>query len=155
VSPFFLRDRNFQYIFFHLVGFCCCCCCCCHGLSTDFLSNILSFLFTSIVMARHALFPETMIEPNNETLNSESDSNDDMLDDTEDDLETLLATLEGWNSPDDTSEQQTETKKSIYSSSSSSLEEKLTKELQVWRSKHEERNYDGWTSDEKQEFMVS
>jgi hypothetical protein len=106
-------------------------------------------------MARHALFPETMIDPNNETLNSESDSNDDMLDDTEDDLETLLATLEGWNSPDDTSEQQTETKKSIYSSSSSSLEEKLTKELQVWRSKHEERNYDGWTSDEKQEFMVS
>lgn len=103
-------------------------------------------------MARHALFPETMIEPTNETLNGESDSNDDMLDDTEDDLETLLATLEGWNSPD-ASEQQSETKKSI--DSSSSLEEKLTNELQVWRNKHEERNYDGWTSDEKQEFMVS
>jgi len=107
-------------------------------------------------MARHALFPETMIASNFQApLDDESDSfSDETVDDADDDLDALLKTLEGWSSPDKTQEQSETTKKSS-NDSSSPLEEVLAEELQAWRSQHAEQNYDEWTSEKKQEFMVS
>jgi len=103
-------------------------------------------------MARHALFPETMVESNNDFFDDESDSNDEVVDDTVDDLESLLATLEGWNSSD-TPGQKLDMKKTT--DSTRPFEGKLCEELQVWRSKHQKRKYDEWTSEEKQKFGVS
>ena len=107
-------------------------------------------------MARHALFPETIIESNfQRPIDDESDGiNDETVDDAEDELDALLATLDGWGSPETTEEQSSETKKSS-NDSSSPLEEVLAEELQAWRSQHAEQNYDEWTSEKKQEFMVS
>jgi len=102
-----------------------------------------------IVMARHALFPETMVESNNDFFDDESDSNDEVVDDTVDDLESLLATLEGWNSSD-TPGQKMDMKKTT--DSTRPFEDKLCEELQVWRSKHQKRKYDEWTSEEKHKF---
>eukprot|EP00532_Pseudo-nitzschia_australis_P007800 CAMPEP_0168174496 /NCGR_PEP_ID=MMETSP0139_2-20121125/6538_1 /TAXON_ID=44445 /ORGANISM="Pseudo-nitzschia australis, Strain 10249 10 AB" /LENGTH=662 /DNA_ID=CAMNT_0008092657 /DNA_START=130 /DNA_END=2118 /DNA_ORIENTATION=- len=111
-----------------------------------------------IVMARHALFPETIIESDFQAaVDDESDSmSDETMGRAEDDLDALLATLdglEGWNSSDSDEGQLSETATKANNDSSSSLEEKLTEELQAWRTQHVEQHYDDWAEEKKQEFM--
>ena len=108
-------------------------------------------------MARHALFPETIIESDFQAaVDGESDSmSDETMGGTEDDLDALLATLEGWNPSDSSKGQSSETATKSNNDSSSSLEERLTDELQAWRTHHVEQHYDDWAQEKKQEFMVS
>jgi len=101
-----------------------------------------------IVVARHALFPETMIESNTYD-NSANDGN--MIDDTEDDLETLLATLSGWNSPDTST---STIQPSVQKNNDSFSSEEFTEKLQIWRTKQVDKDYHEWTLGEKQEFML-
>mmetsp|Transcript_1291 Transcript_1291/g.3286 ORF Transcript_1291/g.3286 Transcript_1291/m.3286 type:complete len:658 (-) Transcript_1291:69-2042(-) len=105
-----------------------------------------------IVMARRALFPETVIESDFQA--AVDDESSGMGDESaaEDDLDALLATLEGWNSSDNQEQSSQATTKST-DDSSASLEEKLTEELQLFRRQHAEQNYDGWSPEKKKEFM--
>eukprot|EP00536_Pseudo-nitzschia_multiseries_P005196 jgi/Psemu1/254295/estExt_Genewise1Plus.C_950015 len=106
-----------------------------------------------IVMARHALFPETVIESDFQAANDDVSSGMDDESGAEDDLDALLATLEGWNPSDMDEEQSSQATTKSTDDSSASLEEKLTEELQVWRKQHVEQHYDDWTPEKKQEFM--
>ena len=108
-------------------------------------------------MARHALFPETVVASDFQSAaDAEIDgTSDETSSGAEDDLDALLATLEGWNSSDNSGEESSETTTTPDDDSASSLEEKLTEELQAWRSQHVEQNYDNWNLEKQEEFMVS
>ncbi|VEU40839.1 unnamed protein product [Pseudo-nitzschia multistriata] len=108
-----------------------------------------------IVMARHALFPETVVASDFQSAaDAEIDgTSDETSSGAEDDLDALLATLEGWNSSDNSGEESSETTTTPDDDSASSLEEKLTEELQAWRSQHVEQNYDNWNLEKQEEFM--
>ena len=110
-----------------------------------------------IVMARHALFPETILEGEESSLQEEDDDDDQEGDPSaDDDLDALLATLGGWNTD--------ETKKFDWKddggASESELGEgdntilELTAQLQDWRAKNVETPFDNWADDQKQKFKV-
>lgn len=108
----------------------------------------------SIVMARHALFPETQIDSDLQA------SIDDVTDDSAtgeagDDLDALLATLEGWSSQDETQESSVKATSNSFNDPSAPDEGVLVDELQAWRSQHTEQSYDQWSPEKKEEFMVS
>lgn len=95
-----------------------------------------------IVMARHALFPETLLDEEESSLNEENLD----IESVDDDLDALLATLGGWNTGEE--------KKTR---SSSGLEDKileLTTQLQEWRRKQVEKAYEKWSDDEQKDFKV-
>ena len=127
--------------------------------SYDLLSlKFTSFAFppfdnVSIVMARHALFPETAIRSDFQT-SIEEETNKDIIDGAEDDLDALLATLEGWSSKDETQEL-SKANADLTDNSSVKSEEVLLDELQAWRTQHSQTSYDEWNAKQKQEFMVS
>jgi len=107
-----------------------------------------------IVMARHALFPETQIESSIQA-SVDDRTADEATDGAEDDLDALLATLEGWSSQDKPQESSSEANMNMNSSNDSSgpSEEVLVDELQAWRTQHAEQSYDKWIPEKKQEFM--
>lgn len=95
-----------------------------------------------IVMARHALFPETLLDEDESSF-TEDDRN---IDNIEDDLDALLATLGGWNTDED--------KKTVSSSGSDDKILELTTQLQDWRAKQVETPYEKWSDDEQKGFKV-
>jgi len=105
-----------------------------------------------IVMARHALFQETIIESGFQASVDDS-MNDDVMSGAEDDLDALLATLEGWSPQDKTQETSSEANINSSNDSSAPSEEVLVDELQTWRTQHIEQSYDEWSPEKKQEFM--
>ena len=105
-------------------------------------------------MARHALFPETIIESDS-NVSSNDQINDEAMGGAEDDLAALLATLEGWSPHDKTEAPSPDSSMSSSNDSSAPSEKVLTDDLQAWRTQHAEQNYDEWTPEKKQEFMVS
>ena len=104
-------------------------------------------------MARHALFPETVIESDSYA-SVEDEANDEAMGGAEDDLDALLATLEGWSSHDKSDESSPDANTTSNDSAAPS-EEVLVDELQAWRTQHAEQSYDEWSPEKKQEFMVS
>jgi len=106
-----------------------------------------------IVMARHALFPETVTQSNFE-VSIDENTNDEVIDEAEDDLDALLATLQGWSSQDSAQESSSDANTNTTSAKSSTTsEDSFLDELQAWRTRHLEKNYDKWNAEEKQEFM--
>ena len=117
-----------------------------------------------IIMARHALFPETILdaELEAEKLSQEEEEEEDSdRSSIDDDINRLLATLSGWNKNKD----EKDTKSSITGTSKwqpeidvESRDEKvlkLTKELQEWRSRQQQSPYEDWPEEQKSEFGVS
>jgi hypothetical protein len=95
-----------------------------------------------IVMGRHALFPETLLDEDESSFN-EDDRN---IDNVEDDLDALLATLGGWNTDED--------KRTDSSSGSDDKILELTTQLQDWRAKQVKTPYEKWSDDERKDFKV-
>eukprot|EP00534_Pseudo-nitzschia_fraudulenta_P009889 CAMPEP_0201151590 /NCGR_PEP_ID=MMETSP0851-20130426/12478_1 /ASSEMBLY_ACC=CAM_ASM_000631 /TAXON_ID=183588 /ORGANISM="Pseudo-nitzschia fraudulenta, Strain WWA7" /LENGTH=647 /DNA_ID=CAMNT_0047428473 /DNA_START=26 /DNA_END=1969 /DNA_ORIENTATION=+ len=104
-----------------------------------------------IVMARHALFPETIIESDYQSATDEA-TDDESTDVAKDDLDALLATLGGWSSQDKTQEQSSEGKMDSSIDSTAPSEEALADQLQEWRTHHIEQHYDKWSPEKKEEF---
>jgi hypothetical protein len=109
-----------------------------------------------IVMARHALFPETVLEEEaiarqqDEDLQEEDTSTSDALDE-------ILKGLGNW---DDGNDDGLGSDSGISSPSGSSLDSdekilQLTEQLQDWRAKQVDSPYETWSEEEKKEFMVS
>jgi len=105
-----------------------------------------------IIMARHALFPETVIESNFHA-SVDDETNHEVMGGAEDDLDALLATLEGWSPQKKSQESSSEVNKNQSEDFSAPSEEVLVEELQAWRTQHAELSYDEWTPEKKQEFM--
>lgn len=105
-------------------------------------------------MARHALFPETIIESDYQSATDEA-TDDESTDVAKDDLDALLATLGGWSSQDKTQEQSSEGKMDSSIDSTAPSEEALADQLQEWRTHHIEQHYDKWSPEKKEEFKVS
>ena len=105
-------------------------------------------------MARHALFPETLVESDFQT-SADDSTNNEAMGGAEDDLDALLATLEGWSSQEKTEEPSSDANMNLSDDSSYPSEDVLINELQVWRTQHAEQSYDEWSPEKKQEFMVS
>lgn len=103
---------------------------------------------TSIVMARHALFPETALDMESQP----GESNDiDSLDDKEDELDALLATLAKWNSNKDEVQDTHNGSNASYSDH----EERIADELQEWRKRHAEvLPFSQWLPEDKAAFDV-
>lgn len=123
-----------------------------NGLMTSYKENAHTspstiFLHGSIVAARNALFPETILDTPN-SAGTDGNHEDDITQD-DDDLEDLLAELGAWQIPT----KDTDFPSSFVSESSSP--DVLTDELQSWRKQHVENPYDEWSEDRKQEFRVS
>jgi len=106
-----------------------------------------------IVMARHALFQETIIESGFQASVDDS-TNDDVMSGAEDDLYALLATLEGWSPQDKTQETSSEANINSSNDSSAPSEEVLVDELQTWRTQHIEQSYDEWSPEKKTRIYV-
>jgi hypothetical protein len=98
-----------------------------------------------IVMARHALFPETILD--DEDVAQNEDPGDDSVDD---DLDALLATLGGWNT--DESKKHDWKEEDTATSDDKILE--LTAQLQEWRAKQVKSPYENWSEDQKTAFTV-
>jgi hypothetical protein len=94
-----------------------------------------------IIMARHALFPETMLEE--DPMVHDGDDEEEAA--AEDDLDAVLATLGGWN---------VEEKKDDVSSAGDEILE-MTTELQEWRAKNVSTPYDSWSDEDTKAFEVS
>ncbi|KAL3916433.1 MAG: hypothetical protein SGILL_005180 [Bacillariaceae sp.] len=103
-----------------------------------------------IVMARHALFPETILDSIEMSVGEDVEEMDAATAEGDDDIDALLATLSGWSPDDDKSGR--ESRKSSFSFESSSYGDALTDELQSWRKQNMETPYDKWTEEKKQEF---
>lgn len=95
-----------------------------------------------IVMARHALFPETLLDEEESSLKGDVQN----IENVEDDLDALLATLGGWNTDED--------KKTGSASASDDKILELTSQLQDWRAKQVKAPYESWSSDEQEQFKV-
>jgi hypothetical protein len=110
-------------------------------------------MFCSIIMARRALFPETILDADQETLGETCDDEvEPKLNDENEEINALLAALSGWKHDNSMSDD-----KSLISSDSqpSSFIDALTEELQAWRKEHEVTPYDDWGPEKKKEFTVS
>lgn len=118
----------------------------CFGL----LTHLVSIWHGSIVMARHALFPETILDgteaPFSETEDTIGEDGDD------DDLDAVLRALSSWNLDNGDSDL---TSSSSFDVETSSFGEILTNELQAWRQQHLETPYDDWNDEKKKDFTVS
>ena len=108
-----------------------------------------------IVMARHALFPETILDGEEEEAAAAMQAEGE--DSVEDDLDALLATLGGWN-PDDEKKSSfdwnTDDEDGISAEGGDEKVLQLTEQLQEWRGKNVETRYDKWSDEVKQEFKV-
>jgi hypothetical protein len=113
---------------------------------------VLTFKY-SIVMARQALFPETVLDT--QEVFSKEDSEEGTVDNDGDDedVESLLAALAGWDS--EKKNERNDTMLSMDLFETSSYGDVLTAELQAWRSKHAETDYSNWSSEKQAEFDVS
>lgn len=109
-----------------------------------------------IVMARHALFPETVLEEEAIARQHDEDVQDEE-NSTSDALDEILKGLGNW---DDSSDNLDEYGMGISSSSASSVDSdekilRLTEQLQEWRAKQVKSPYDSWSEEEKKKFTVS
>lgn len=102
-----------------------------------------------IVMARHALFPETLLE--DEKSLQEEDPEDDSVGD---DLDALLATLGGWKT-DENKKFDWKAGEGLSGDDNEDKVVELTVQLQDWRKKNISTPYNNWTDEEKQTFTVS
>lgn len=113
-----------------------------------------------IVMARHALFPETVLEEEEITRQLDGSVQEEMQEtSTSDALDDILKGLRDWD--DNDNDNDIEATKTVTSSpvpqSILKSEEKilqLTEQLQTWRKKQMETPFEEWTSDDKLEFKV-
>lgn len=97
-----------------------------------------------IVMARHALFPETLLDEDEASLSyGEDDSN---VDNVDDDLDALLATLGGWNTEED--------KKTDSSTAENDKILDLTVQLQDWRAKQMTAPFEDWSQTDQEDFST-
>lgn len=101
-------------------------------------------------MARHALFPETILDSDSQASIGDS-ANDESMGGAEDDLDALLATLEGWSAQDKSEETSGD---ASVSDASAASDDVLVDELQAWRSQHAEQSYDDWSPEKQKEFMA-
>ena len=104
-------------------------------------------------MARHALFPETILESDSQT-SLDDGASDEAMGGAEDDLDALLATLEGWSSQDKSEETSADASVTSSVDASAASDDVLVDELQAWRTQHAEQNYDEWSPEKQKEFMV-
>lgn len=112
-----------------------------------------------IVMARHALFPETVLEAEalarqQDGSMEEGDEEDDADIGESDDLDELLKTLGGWGD-DESSDTPTFSLSNKDSSTSADIILQLTEQLQDWRRKNVESPYESWSDSDKKLFGVS
>ena len=107
-----------------------------------------------IIMARHALFPETMMDTDGQDdIDGEQDGAEG---DIEDDIDQLLATLGAWNKDDkDKDGKAWDWKSDDDGGDMDDKVLKLTEQLQEWRAKQVDAPYDSWSGEEKGEFTVS
>jgi hypothetical protein len=111
---------------------------------------MFSFLpINSIVMARHALFPETILYPA-EAVGLDGEEKDGQSGKDEE-LEDLLNELTKW----DFGGSETSFKDSTFASFETPVGDVLTDELQVWRKDNMEKPYEQWSEEKKKGFMVS
>ncbi len=106
-----------------------------------------------IVMARHVLFPETILEE--ETLNRQLDGDleEELVDtSTSDALDEILKGLSDWDEKRDESFGSSPYSDSLLKSEDTIVQ--LTEQLQKWRGKQMETPYENWSGDEKQKFKV-
>jgi len=94
-----------------------------------------------IVMARRALFPETVLDAQESIL--AEDSKDEPAEDDEN-LDELLATLAGWSAEDKTN--------SNADASLESFSSSVADDLQSWRAQHHATPFDDWPQEKKQKF---
>lgn len=107
-----------------------------------------------IVMARHALFPETILEEQALNANLDGPVDDDHVEDTKasttEDLDEILRGLGDWQDSDS----------NAYPSSAPTLLDsgdkilQLTEQLQEWRAKQMEQPYENWANEDKQKFKT-
>ena len=105
-----------------------------------------------IVMARHALFPETLLDEEDDADAVNNDDNE--IDNVDDDLDALLATLGGWNTEEAAAGDQQKSG-GPYSSALGSNDKillDLTTQLQEWRSKQAETPFEDWSKSQQEEF---
>lgn len=107
----------------------------------------------SIVMARHALFPETILDSAEMTVGEDGEDVEAADGEGDEDIDALLATLQGWNADGD--ETKSESSTSSFSFESTSYGDVLTDELQDWRQQNIDTPYDQWSDEKKQKFNVS
>jgi hypothetical protein len=112
-----------------------------------------------IVMARHALFPETMEDGDEE---EEIDQGEDIQDaekKVEDEIDQLLATLGGWNKDDKNGKKWKFGDDDDDDAGDAGKRDdtvfQLTNQLQEWRARNVETVYEKWSSEEQDQFTVS
>ncbi|KAG7346071.1 hypothetical protein IV203_005139 [Nitzschia inconspicua] len=102
-----------------------------------------------IVMARHALFPETILDAATDASEMDGDESDNSMDKDEE-LESLLSSLSDWNDGKGSDKMFS----SFSSYDTSSFGDVLIDELQAWRQQNIELPYDDWSEGKKKEFMT-
>ena len=100
-----------------------------------------------IVMARHALFPETILDAE---IAAEGEEPEQVSDSTDKEIDALLSTL--WSDAKDGGGGSFDSSFSFDSSPPSDDGDELADELQAWRKRNVETQYDNWTDEKKQEF---
>ncbi|KAL3923412.1 MAG: hypothetical protein SGARI_006225, partial [Bacillariaceae sp.] len=101
-----------------------------------------------IVMARHALFPETILDA--DMASAEGEEAEAVADSTDKEIDALLSTL--WSDDKDGGGDGSFGSSFSFDSSPSEDGDKLADELQAWRKQNFETPYDKWTDEKKQEF---
>eukprot|EP00934_Nitzschia_sp_Nitz4_P009095 Nitzschia sp. Nitz4//scaffold40_size135432//90735//92741//NITZ4_003254-RA/size135432-snap-gene-0.131-mRNA-1//-1//CDS//3329551249//9085//frame0 len=102
-----------------------------------------------IVMARQALFPETILDENVSALEQAEDAPEEGGDkDGMAELDEILSTLGGWGDDKD----QKSSSSSASDAGADDLILKLTAELQDWRAKNMQAPYDKWSDEDKRVF---
>jgi hypothetical protein len=109
-----------------------------------------------IVMARHALFPETMLDADSQDDMDASGQQGGEGDTIEDDIDQLLATLGAWNKDGkDKDGTAWDWKSEEDGGDMDDKVLKLTEQLQEWRAKNVEAPYNNWSEEQKGQFTVS
>ena len=112
-----------------------------------------------IVMARHALFPETVLDKEGSLHQQEEETEAlEGAEEEDDDIDKLLATLGGFDGEDE-EESQDSRKQFDWKSHDDDHEQdqkvlQLTEELQEWRARHVETSFDKWSEDQQRKFKV-
>lgn len=115
-----------------------------------------------IVMARHALFPETILEEQalNANLDGPVHDDDDEVAETKatrtttDDLDELLRGLKDWDGRDggDAASTLASSAPTFVDSDEKIL--RLTEQLQEWRAKQMEQPFEDWSDEDKEKFKT-
>jgi hypothetical protein len=111
-----------------------------------------------IVMARHALFPETILDKDGSLDQQEQEMAAlEGAEDEDDDIDKLLATLGGYDEDDeetDASEKKFDWKSHDDDHARDEKVMQLTEELQEWRARQVETPYEKWSDEQQGIFKV-